>query len=78
MMEVIKIYRNKRNHNKFLEVCGDNVRQYLEWTSPFQRAIGKKPVRNYTGDGEYHHWDKEALTELLTDYEWRKIYEVKV
>lgn len=69
-----KFYRNKRNRNKFLEVHNDGyrhntVRQYLEWTSAFQRAIGKKPVRNYTGDGKFHRLNKESLTELLEDYE---------
>ena len=64
-----KIYCNKRNHNTFLEACGDKVRQYMEWTSAFQRAIGKQPVKNYTGDGKFHRLNKESLTELLEDYE---------
>lgn len=73
MKMVIKIYRNKRNGNKYIEVHNDghyhnSVRQYIEYN---QKVAGRKVgiVRNYTGDGSLHRWRKGNLKELLDDYE---------
>ena len=61
---VVKVYRNKRNVNKFLEVHSDghyhnSVKQYLEWDNG---------VKYETGDGRLHRWKKCNLNELLEDY----------
>lgn len=68
----IRIYQNKRNTNKYLEVhndghCHNSVRQYIQHDS---KVAGKRRgiVRNYTGDGNLHRWRKENLKELLKDY----------
>jgi len=64
-MTTIKIYRNKQNEHKFLEVRNDGhyhnaVRQYIY--TPTSGNIG------LTGDGMLHRWRKENLAELLEDY----------
>lgn len=61
---IIKIYRNLRNPNKYIEVHNDgyrhnSVRQYLEWSNG---------VKYYVGDRKLHRWRKENLQELLEDY----------
>lgn len=72
MKTVVKVYRNKRNNNKYIEVYNDghyhnSVRQYIEHN---QKVAGRKVgiVRNYTGDGSLHRWRKCNLKELLEDY----------
>ena len=69
----VKIYQNKRNRQKYIEVHNDghyhnSVRQYIEYN---QKVAGRKVgiVRNYTGDGCLHRWRKGNLKELLDDYE---------
>ena len=63
---VIKIYRNKKNKNKYIEVHNDGyyhntVKQYMYWT--------EVNVKNLLGDKKLHRWRKGNLTELLEDYE---------
>ena len=60
----VTIYRNKRNHNKYIEVHNDGhyhnaVKQFMQWGD----------VKNYTGDGCLHRWRAENLKVLLDDYE---------
>lgn len=64
-MTTTKIYRNKRNENKFIEVRNDGhyhntVRQYMFW---------KNGVKNLLGDRCFHRWKAGNLKELLEDYE---------
>lgn len=68
----VKIYQNKRNKRKYIEVHNDghyhnSVRQYIEYN---QKVTGHKVgiIRNYTGDGKLHRWRKGNLNELLEDY----------
>lgn len=74
-MTTTKIYRNKRNGNKFIEVRNDGhyhntVRQYMYWErnvitgEPLQ-----EPVKNLLGDRCLHRWKARNLKELLEDYE---------
>lgn len=63
---VIKIYRNKKNKNKYIEVHNDGyyhntVKQYMYWE--------EVNVKNLLGDKKLHRWRKGNLTELLKDYE---------
>lgn len=63
-MATVKIYRNKRNEHKFLEVHNDghyhnSVKQFMEWPNG---------VKNLIGDGVLHRWKKSDLNELLSDY----------
>ena len=63
---VIKIYRNKKNKNKYIEVHNDGyyhnaVKQYMYWT--------EVNVKNLLGDRKLHRWRKGNLKELLEDYE---------
>ena len=65
-MTTIKLYRNKRNPHKYIEVRNDGhyhntVRQMMFWTSPAR-------VLNYVGDGVLHRWRISNLKELLEDY----------
>ena len=75
MKTVIKIYRNKRNGNKYIEVHNDGhyhntVKQYMYWERNFFTGEPlPKPVKNLTGDGCLHRWRKGNLKELLEDYE---------
>ena len=67
-MTTIKIYRNKRNENKFIEVHNDgyhhnSLKQYMLW------IIDGMTVKNLTGDRNLHRWRKANLDELLDDYE---------
>lgn len=73
MKTKIKLYRNKQNQNKYIEVHNDghyhnSVRQFMEWKYR-KRGVLLSTTRNYTGDGVLHRWKKENLTELLKDYE---------
>lgn len=65
-MTTIKIYCNKRNHNKYIEVRNDghyynSVRQYMEWKD--------ENVKNLLGDRRLHRWKIKNLQALLEDYE---------
>lgn len=65
-MTTKKIYRNKKNENKFIEVRNDGhyhntVRQYMFW-----RNTG---VKNLLGDKCLHRWKARNLKALLEDYE---------
>ena len=65
-MTTIKIYRNKRNPNKYIEVRNDgyyhnSLRQYMEWKD--------ESVKNLLGDRRLHRWKAKNLKELLEDYE---------
>ena len=60
----IKLFSNKRNPNKYIEVHNDGyshntVRQFMKWNNG---------VKNFTGDKRLHRWRKENLKELLEDY----------
>lgn len=66
---MIKIYRNKQNPYKFLEVHNDghyhnSVRQYIKTQNLH--------TPQYTGDGNLHRWKSENLKVLLDDYEFVK------
>lgn len=72
-MTTTKIYRNKRNENKFLEVHNDGyyhntVRQYMEWKHR-KKGVVLSVVKNFTGDGVLRRWRIGNLNELLADYE---------
>ena len=75
MKTVIKIYRNKRCKNKYIEVHNDGhyhntVKQYMYWErNVFTSEQLPKPVKNLTGDRKLHRWRKRNLEELLEDYE---------
>lgn len=61
----IKIYQNKRNKNKFIEVHNDghyhnSVRQFMYWK--------ENDVKYLVGDKKLHRWRIENLKELLEDY----------
>lgn len=63
---VVTIYRNKENHDKYLEVhrysCSHaTIRQFMYWED-----CG---VRNMLGDTFLHRITKVNLTILLSDYE---------
>ena len=57
MKTVVKVYRNKRNNNKYIEVHNDGhyhntVKQYMYWErNVFTGEPLPKPVKNLTGDG---------------------------
>lgn len=64
MKTTIKLYSNKRNPNKYIEVHNDGhshntVRQYMKWNNG---------VKNLLGDRKLHRWRKKNLEELLSDY----------
>lgn len=61
-----KIYQNKRNRNKFIEIHNDGhyhnaVKQYMYWNTT--------KVKNLMGDKCLHRWRIGNLRELLKDYE---------
>ena len=61
----VKIYQNKQNPNKFIEVHNDghyhnSVRQFMYW-----QGAG---VKNLLGDRKLHRWKSRNLKELLCDY----------
>lgn len=65
-MTTTKIYRNKRNENKFIEVRNDGhyhnaVRQYMFWKNA--------GVKNLLGDRCLHRRKARNLKALLEDYE---------
>lgn len=60
----VKIYRNKRNENKYIEIHNDgyyhnSIKQYMKWGE----------IKNLLGDRCLHRWRKENMEELLKDYE---------
>lgn len=66
-MTMIRIYRNKRNEHKFIEVRNDghyhnSVRQYMYWET--------KDIKNLLGDRNLHRWKIKNLKALLEDYEF--------
>ena len=75
---MMKTYRNKRNHHKYIEVnhtkCGHfYVKQYIKSDKNIILTLGKK---QYTGVslkrvhiGTWHRWTLRNLKELLEDYE---------
>ena len=71
----VRIYANKRNPNKFIEVHNDghyhnSVKQYMYWHSDILTENKlDKPVKNLLGDRKLHRWCKTNLKELLEDYE---------
>ena len=65
-MTTTKIYRNKKNENKFIEVRNDGhyhntVRQYMFWK--------KTGVKSLLGDRCLHRLKARNLKALLEDYE---------
>nr|DAN85710.1 MAG TPA: hypothetical protein [Caudoviricetes sp.] len=74
-MTTTKIYRNKRNGNKFIEVRNDGhyhntVRQYMYWErNVITGEPLPEPVKNLLGDRCLHRWKARNLKELLEDYE---------
>lgn len=74
-MTTTKIYRNKRNGNKFIEVRNDGhyhntVRQYMYWErNVITGEPLTEPVKNLLGDRCLHRWKARNLKELLEDYE---------
>lgn len=65
MATTIKVYRNKRNENKYIEVHNDGhyhntVKQFMKWPNG---------VKNLIGDRCLHRWRRNNLNELLEDYE---------
>lgn len=78
MKTKVRIYANKRNPHKFIEVHSDghyhnSVKQYMLWTTNiFTGKKLEKPVKDLLGDRKLHRWRKANLKELLEDYElWR-------
>lgn len=64
-MTTVKIYKNRENPNKYIEVRNDgyyhnSVRQFMKWDNG---------VKNLLGDKCLHRWRKENLANLLEDYE---------
>lgn len=69
---IIRLYRNKRNTNKYLEVHNDghyhnSVRQFMYWEHR-KRGVLLSVTKNFTGDGVLHRWSKGNLEKLLEDY----------
>lgn len=65
-MTTVKIFRNKRNHNKYIEVHNDGhyhnaLVQFLYWN--------RTNVTYKTGDRCLHRWHKNDLNVLMEDYE---------
>ena len=64
MAMTIKVYRNKKNKNKYIEVHNDGhyhntVKQFMKWDNG---------VKNLLGDRLLHRWRRKNLNELLKDY----------
>lgn len=62
---IIRIFKNKRNPNKRLEIHNDghyhnSVKSYMEWDNG---------VKNLLGNKKLNRWKKANLDELLEDYE---------
>lgn len=62
---IIRIFKNKRNTNKRLEIHNDghyhySVKSYMEWDNG---------VKNLLGNKKLNRWKKVNLVELLEDYE---------
>lgn len=63
-MTTVKIYQNKENKHKYLEIHNDgyyhnSLKQFMEW---------ENGVKNFTGDGKLHRRRKPNLIGLLADY----------
>lgn len=61
---IIRLFRNKRNENKYIEVHSDGhyhntVRQFMSWGNG---------VKNLLGDKKLHRIRKKVLEEMLEDY----------
>ena len=61
---IIRIFKNKRNPNKRLEIHNDghyhnSVKSYMEWDNG---------VKNLLGNKKLNRWKKANLDELLEDY----------
>ena len=66
---IIRIFKNKRNPHKRLEVHNDgyyhnSVKSYMEWDNG---------VKNLLGNKKLNRWKKANLDELLEDYEEVKV-----
>lgn len=81
-MTTVKIYRNRRCENKYIELHDDghrhhSLRQFMFW--PASDRI-PRPVKNLLGDRCLHRWRKGNLAELLEDYKEvnpeEKVYEM--
>ena len=64
-MTTIRLYRNRRNDFKWLEIHEDgeghrSVRQFIHFPDT--------AICNLTGDGMLHRWRKSYLDEVLKDY----------
>ena len=74
-MTTIKIFRNKKNPNKYIEVHNDgyyhnSVKQYMYWErNVITGDLLQNPVKNITGNKKLYRWRKKNLEELLKDYE---------
>ena len=74
-MTTIKIYRNKRNPNKYIEIHNDgyyhnSLKQYMYWDNNcFRCNSPQKPVKNLLGDKRLHRWRINNLKVLLEDYD---------
>ena len=73
-MTTIKVYRNKRNPNKYIEVHNDghyhnSLKQYMFWSKNPDGTVLSDPIKNITGDRKLHRWRKENLNVLLEYYE---------
>lgn len=62
----IKIYRNKRNHNKYIEVKHTADRHYM-WR---QRMVFENGVENPVGTpkGGFRRQGKTTIEEVIEDY----------
>lgn len=63
-MTTVRIYQNKRNRHKYLEIHNDGyyhnaLKQFMKWDNG---------VKNFTGDGKLYRWRKANLMKLLADY----------
>lgn len=74
-MTTIRIYRNKRNPNKYIEIHNDghyhnSLKQYMYWDNNVFRCKSlQKPVKNFLGDKRLHRWRIRKLKVLLEDYD---------
>lgn len=74
MKTTTKVFRNKRNEHKFIEVHNDGhyhntVRQFMHWKT---ESVN---VKNLLGDRCLHRWRAQDLRDLLEDYVEVKDYQ---
>lgn len=62
----IKSYRNKRNHNKFIDVKHTSDRHYM-WRQRMVWGDIVNPIG--TPNGGFRRQGKETIEEVLKDYE---------